>query len=88
MVNKAIPHNVYKCGAKTKKGHPCRQPVVPGRPLCHYHGGACLRGKDHPRFKHGRYSIETKEQMRQARKMLKVMKELIGMLNCRWMEFS
>lgn len=75
-----IPHGAPKCGAKTRQGHPCRQPVVPGRSRCHYHGGASPRGKDHPRYKHGRYTIESKEQEREIRRMLKSLKELID--NC------
>src|SRR3990167_2348387 len=43
------------CGAKTRKGVPCRQPALAnGR--CHYHGGKSLAGIASPAFKHGRYS--------------------------------
>ena len=28
-----------ECGAKTKTGEPCDEPVVPGKPRCRAHGG-------------------------------------------------
>lgn len=44
------------CGAKTRSGHPCKLPPVPGRTRCRFHGGASLAGVASPTFKHGRYS--------------------------------
>jgi hypothetical protein len=43
------------CAARTRAGHPCRQPAMRnGR--CRQHGGLSLRGLAHPGFKHGRRS--------------------------------
>lgn len=43
------------CGAKTRKGEPCRQRSMPnGR--CRMHGGASLSGLASPQWKTGRYS--------------------------------
>lgn len=60
---KATPHEAtaeanepIRCGAKTRAGHACRQPVVPGRNRCHYHGGKSLRGPESPTWKHGLYA--------------------------------
>jgi len=42
------------CHAKSNRtGKPCRQPVVPGKQVCHYHGGAPGSGGQPT---HGRYS--------------------------------
>lgn len=45
-----------QCKAHNKQGQRCKQPVVPGREVCRYHGGLTPRGIAHPNFKHGRYS--------------------------------
>ena len=46
-----------RCTAHSKQtGAPCRQPVVPGRQVCAYHGGKSPRGLASPHWKHGRYS--------------------------------
>jgi len=43
------------CGARTKRGVPCRtRPMANGR--CRMHGGKAPRGPDAPRYRHGRYS--------------------------------
>ncbi len=44
------------CGAKTRKGLSCQNSPVLGRNRCRMHGGASLRGSNHPNFKHGRRS--------------------------------
>lgn len=51
-----------KCGAKTRAGGKCQQkPMSNGR--CRYHGGKTPKGKDHPGFKHGRYSKDLPTRM-------------------------
>jgi hypothetical protein len=51
-----------RCGAKTRSGHPCKNPIVSGRKRCRMHGGAAgsgaPTGKRHGRYKHGRYAKE------------------------------
>ena len=63
-----------QCGAKTRKGSPCRNPAMPnGR--CRMHGGAStgprtLAGLARSRranWKHGRYSAEGREQRARLR---------------------
>lgn len=46
-----------QCSAKAKStGVQCRRRAVNGRNVCTVHGGLTPRGRDHPAFKHGRYS--------------------------------
>ena len=45
---------VVKCQAKSKRsGQQCKKDAVPGRNVCHMHGGKSPKGLDHPRFKTG-----------------------------------
>lgn len=55
-----------ECGARTRTGHACgNRPMTNGR--CRMHGGASLKGFEHPRWKHGRYAVTTFEgRMRRA----------------------
>lgn len=70
--------DVTPCGARTRKGTPCRQPVVPGRSRCHYHGGASLRGRDHPRYRHGGRTQEAIAQRREAAALSRMIRDLLG----------
>lgn len=58
-----------RCGAKTRKGTPCKSPCVRGKKRCRMHGGA--RGSGAPQgnknaFKHGFYSQEEMMERRIA----------------------
>lgn len=64
-------HESQKCGAKNRQGNPCKRPVTPGRNRCHLHGGKSLRGKDHPAYKHGYYSKESKAYRRMLRALIR-----------------
>jgi len=44
------------CGAKTRRGTPCKRPPVAGRTRCRLHGGATPFGMAHYNWKHGRRS--------------------------------
>lgn len=33
-------HLAPRCGAKTRRGHPCRAPAIRGKKRCRKHGGA------------------------------------------------
>lgn len=44
------------CGAKTRAGTPCKRLARTSTGRCKLHGGASLKGTDHPGYKHGRYS--------------------------------
>lgn len=70
----ALPHEAVLCGAKTRQGHPCRQPVIEGRNRCHYHGGKSPRGQDHPKYKHGGRSIEGMRLMKELRELIRSVK--------------
>jgi hypothetical protein len=57
-----IPHGEQKtlephgrCGAKTRSGEPCNG-VKMANGRCRMHGGTVKRGREHPRWKHGKYS--------------------------------
>ena len=66
------------CGAKAKRtGHPCRQPAMKnGR--CRLHGGKStgprttegLANSKKANWKHGRYSAESKAELRRMRILL------------------
>ena len=49
------------CGAKTRSGKPCQKPPLLGRKRCRLHGGMSLSGKDHPNYKHGHCTKETRK---------------------------
>lgn len=55
------PHDTAKdgtpmCGAKNRRGEPCRQFPVKGRSRCKFHGGRTPRGPSSPHYKHGFFS--------------------------------
>jgi hypothetical protein len=66
-----------RCGAKTRSGHSCKNPVVTGRKRCRMHGGAkgsgAPSGERNGRFIHGRY---TKEKIERHREGMAELKEL------------
>lgn len=66
-----IPHERTICGAKTRSGPPCRRAPTPGRTRCNLHGGKSPRGKDHPRYSHGYYTIEAKQKRRELRELIR-----------------
>ena len=64
------------CGAKTRKGGRCRQPAMKnGR--CRLHGGKSLSGKQHGRYKHGRYTRAAIEEQRQLNRLLREVTALL-----------
>lgn len=53
-----------RCGAKTRKGTPCRAPAVKGKSRCRMHGGAAGSGApigNRNALKHGLYTREANE---------------------------
>jgi hypothetical protein len=77
-----------ECGAKTKKGEPCRgKPMPNGR--CRMHGGNARSGVAHPRFSHGKYSRSMPERLSEryqaslADKGLLHLREEISLLDAR-----
>lgn len=62
-----------RCGAKTRKGIPCKAPAVRGKKRCRMHGGA--KGSGAPKgnrnaYKHGFCTAEAKNERDFARNLL------------------
>jgi hypothetical protein len=78
-------HNAPRCGAKTRKGTACRSAAMPnGR--CRMHGGMST-GPRTPegierirasRTKHGRYSAAAIARRREARSILRAVRDLLS----------
>ena len=65
-----------RCGAKTRKGTPCKSPAMKnGR--CRMHGGASTgapKGNKNA-FKHGRYSAEAAAERRAVGELIRTSKQ-------------
>jgi hypothetical protein len=77
-------NNAPRCGAKTRKGMPCRSAAMPnGR--CRMHGGMSTGAKTPEgieriraaRTKHGRYSAASIARRRAARRAIRAIRELL-----------
>ena len=70
-----------RCGAKTRRGTPCKAPAVRDRKRCRMHGGA--RGSGAPQgsrngaWRHGRYSREAIERRQEAAELVRSMRALV-----------
>jgi hypothetical protein len=49
-------HYADRCNAKTRNGGRCQNAPMQLAGRCRMHGGASLRGPEHPRYKEGKYS--------------------------------
>lgn len=70
-----------RCGAKTRKGAPCRSPAVKGRRRCRMHGGTspgAPKGKRNGRYRSGIYTQELREARAQVRALVKLAKATLG----------
>lgn len=75
-----------RCGAKTRKGTPCRCPAMRDKRRCRLHGGAStgprtaagLARSRRANWKHGLYSAAADREARQVRQLLRECKELYG----------
>ena len=79
------PMNAPRCGAKTRRGMPCKSPAMKnGR--CRMHGGKSTgprtpEGLERSRkanFKHGFYSAEMIAQRKYIRQLLRKSREMLG----------
>lgn len=79
------PANAPRCGAKTRSGGCCRGPAMPnGR--CRMHGGPSTGPKTEEgkarirasRTLHGRYSQAAIQRRREARAILRAIRDLVG----------
>ena len=53
-----------RCKATSKRsGEQCKKDAVPGREVCHIHGGKTPEGAALPQFKHGRYARSLPERL-------------------------
>ena len=76
--------NSTRCGAKTRKGSPCKSPAVQDKKRCRMHGGA--EGSGAPKgnknaFKSGLYTKEAIEERKQLNKMIKNYKNTLEELS-------
>ena len=70
-----------RCGARTRRGTPCRAPAMPnGR--CRMHGGSSPGAPlgNRNAWKHGRYSREAIERRRKVAELIRDMRSLISEL--------
>ena len=65
------------CGAKTRSGNPCQKPPLQGKTRCRLHGGMSLSGKDHPNFKHGHCTKESRRQTADGNAYVKYLESLL-----------
>jgi hypothetical protein len=79
------PDNAPRCGARTRSGTPCKGPAMPnGR--CRMHGGPSTgprtsEGKERAsRWKHGRYSQAAIAKRREARFIIRTVRDLLNNL--------
>ena len=78
--------NVRRCGARNRRGLPCRAPAMRGRTRCRLHGGKStgprtaegLKRSRKARWKHGRYSARAIAKRRRERQKHK---EIDAILN-------
>ena len=73
-----------RCGAQTRRGTPCKAPAANGKGRCRMHGGA--KGSGAPQgnqnaFKHGAYSKDSIEFMKQVKAMMRESEELLNALH-------
>lgn len=71
--------NSLRCGAKTRRGTPCKSPAVQGKRRCRMHGGA--EGSGAPKgnqnaLKHGRFTKEAIDQRKAMRKLIREAEQL------------
>ena len=76
--------NSRRCGAKTRKGSPCKSPAVQGKKRCRMHGGA--EGSGAPKgnqnaLKSGLYTKEAIEERKQLNKMIKEYRQTLEELS-------
>jgi hypothetical protein len=72
-----------RCGAKTRRGGPCRSPAVNGKARCRMHGGAAgsgaPRGNQNAR-KNGLYTREARAKRKLIRDFLRLTQSTIAKL--------
>ena len=77
-------HQSLRCGARTRRGSPCRSPAVRGRRRCRMHGGAPGSGAplgNRNALKHGYYTAEAIAQRRELAMLLRRARIVIADIN-------
>lgn len=59
------PQGNARCGAKSRKGTPCKAYPEGGKLRCRMHQGLPVKGELHPTYKHGRYTSDTTPSLRE-----------------------
>lgn len=70
-----------RCGARTRRGSPCRAPIVAGKTRCRMHGGAEGSGApagNQNALKHGRFTREAMAERRALRELLREVGETLA----------
>jgi len=76
----ALAHAAPRCGAKTRKGSPCRQAATAGKRRCRMHGGAPGSGApkgNQNRLVHGHYSAGAVAARRLLRELMRNARDLV-----------
>jgi hypothetical protein len=76
----ALAHSSPRCGAKTRKGSPCRQAATAGKRRCRMHGGAPGSGApkgNQNRLVHGHYSAAAITARRVIRALVRDARKLV-----------
>ena len=74
-------HLSPRCGARTRRGSPCRSPSVKGRRRCRMHGGTAGSGArpgNRNAFKHGRYTAEAVARRRDVAALISTIRNIAG----------
>lgn len=69
-----------RCGAKTRRGSPCRAPIVAGKTRCRMHGGAEGSGApagNQNALKHGRFTREAMADRKALRALIREVNETL-----------
>jgi hypothetical protein len=73
-------HRSPRCGARTRRGSPCRSPAVRGKGRCRMHGGAAGSGGqpgNRNALRHGHYTAGTIAERRALRALLRRARGLV-----------
>ena len=75
MHHEQLPMNrASRCGARTRRGKPCRSPAVRGKRRCRMHGGAAGSGApigNTNALRHGHYTAAAIARRRQLSELIR-----------------
>lgn len=82
MENNSYPIPRTFCGAKTRTGGRCKQPAM-ANGKCRLHGGRSLSGKQHGRYKHGKFTRAAKEERRRLAALMQEVNDTMNLCTTR-----